>query len=221
MKRSRLAPGKPLARTTPLERTSRLRSSGPIKAKRRDTGPTRKVADAVRDRFDGRCARCGKPGHTKQHRIPRQSGGSRHDPRINKLSNLVWLCGDGTTLCHGEVESHRKKGRADGYLVRRKDDPRLAPMRLWDDRWVLLDDLGGVSETEDPHAVPVREAPVREQGGGEPAPRTRGPHAGRRPCGADEVPVPAVPGMAFDEQATQAPATEVGAAAAVLNGGAA
>jgi hypothetical protein len=146
MKRSRLKPGKPLARNTPLARTSRLRSSGPIKAKRRDTGPSRKVGDVVRDRFEGRCARCGQQGHTKQHRIPRQSGGSRNDPRINKMSNLVWLCGDGTTLCHGEVESNRIQGRKDGYLVRRREDPNLAPMRLWDGRRVLLKDDGQVVE---------------------------------------------------------------------------
>jgi hypothetical protein len=62
------------------------------------------------------------------------------------MSNLVWLCGDGTTLCHGEVESNRIQGRKDGYLVRRREDPNLAPMRLWDGRRVLLKDDGQVVE---------------------------------------------------------------------------
>lgn len=134
----------PLRTTRPLRRTRRLRSSGPIKPKRTGTGPTPDAEEIVRNRFEGRCARCGVIGHSVHHRIPRQAGGTS-DPTINRLSNLVWLCGDGVALCHGEVESHRSQARADGYLVRRRDDPSTVPIRLWDGRRVLLDDTGGVT----------------------------------------------------------------------------
>jgi hypothetical protein len=119
----------------------------PVKQRRRDTGPRKSVADLARERFGDLCARCGLPGHTIQHRRPRQIGGSR-DPRINALPNLVLLCGDGTTLCHGTVESHRTQAQADGYLVRWPTDPRDVPMLLWDGRRVLLTDDGLWTEVE-------------------------------------------------------------------------
>lgn len=136
-----------LARRTPLERTTRLRSSGPATARRRDTGPKRSVRNIVRERFDEKCARCGRLGHSVQHRMPRGAGGTP-DPLINRLSNLVWLCGDGTVLCHGVVESRREQAREDGYLIKHGRDvrPWLVPMRLWDGRTVLLDDMGGYAE---------------------------------------------------------------------------
>jgi 5-methylcytosine-specific restriction endonuclease McrA len=136
-----------LRTTTPLERTTRLRSNGPIRSTRKNTGPRKPAKNTVRDRFDGKCARCGQDGHSVQHRMPRQMGGSP-DPAINRLSNLVWLCGDGTTLCHGAVESDRVRARADGYLIKRgrNVDPAKVSMLLWDGRRVLLDDRGGYRE---------------------------------------------------------------------------
>lgn len=73
------------------------------------------------------CRRCGKQGDSIQHRIPRGMGGSK-DPRINSLSNLVMLCGDGTRGCHGYVESHRDEAYSTGWLVHRFEDPELVPL---------------------------------------------------------------------------------------------
>lgn len=134
----------------PIRRRTRLKaagaapsSSGPTKARRRtDTGPKRADKDIVFARFDGLCARCGRPAESIQHRKPRQMGG-RPEPGINRLSNLVALCGDGTTKCHGEVESNRAQAREDGYLVRDALNPRLVQVRLWSGRRVYLDDEGG------------------------------------------------------------------------------
>lgn len=96
----------------------------------------------MRLRFFGRCCRCGRDGETIQHRIPRGMGGTR-DPRINRPSNLLWVCGDGTRKCHGYMEN---KGRAEayekGWLVARAADPREVPVVLWDGRRVVLDDEG-------------------------------------------------------------------------------
>lgn len=50
------------------------------------------------------------------HRRPRGSGGTSV-PWINFPSNLILLCGSGTTGCHGWVESHRDEARALGFLV--------------------------------------------------------------------------------------------------------
>jgi 5-methylcytosine-specific restriction protein A len=107
----------------------------------RYTGPDDLTRELVRLRFFGKCCRCGRDGETIQHRIPRGMGGT-HDPRVNRPSNLLWVCGDGTRKCHGHMESRRVEAREKGWLVTRTDDPREVPVVLWDGRRVLLDDEG-------------------------------------------------------------------------------
>lgn len=81
----------------------------------------------VRDR--GCCQRCGRAclteSHSIQHRRPRQMGG---DAGAHTMANLVLLCGSATTGCHGHVESYRIQAYADGWLVRRHDDPAAVPV---------------------------------------------------------------------------------------------
>lgn len=74
------------------------------------------------------CEICG----TKQemssihHRTPRGMGGSR-DKKLNSMANLVYICGSGTTGCHGRVESYREQAYERGWLVRRGVDPETVP----------------------------------------------------------------------------------------------
>jgi len=62
----------------------------------------------------------------------RRMGGSR-DPRLNEPSNLVLLCGSGTSAddsqgkCHQIVESKRRVATADGWLVSQHADPPDVP----------------------------------------------------------------------------------------------
>lgn len=93
-------------------------------------------------RFGGRCARCGDFGASIQHRKPRRLGGTV-DPAINFPSNLIWVCGSGTTGCHGHMESYRTEAYAMGWLLHAADDPTAVPVVLWDGRRVLLDNVGG------------------------------------------------------------------------------
>ncbi|HEX3778489.1 MAG TPA: HNH endonuclease [Pseudonocardiaceae bacterium] len=139
VKRSRLNRRTPLHTTTPLERTSRLPSSGPIKAKRRDTGPTRSVRDIVRARAGNRCELCRRDDGPMDihHRRPRAMGGTS-DPATNRPSNLVLLCRE----CHSNIESNRDGAQLIGWLVRQRADP--SRVQLWRfPGWVLLDDEGG------------------------------------------------------------------------------
>lgn len=69
--------------------------------------------------------------------------GGTSDPAINYLSNLLWVCGTGTTGCHGYMESYRTEACAKGWLVGDGQDPALVPVLLWDRRRVLLDNEGG------------------------------------------------------------------------------
>lgn len=93
----------------------------------RSTGPDVETRELVRWRDRDRCRRCGAPTWQIHHRKPRGMGGTR-DPLINDPSNLVLLCGSGTTGCHGWVEMHRTAAREQGWLVSQHADPRYQPI---------------------------------------------------------------------------------------------
>lgn len=76
-----------------------------------------KLRQLVWDRAGGACDRCGRPitgEHSVHHRLPRRAGG-RQD--AHTAANCVLLCGSGTTLCHGRVESHRAEAYTQGFLI--------------------------------------------------------------------------------------------------------
>jgi hypothetical protein len=52
------------------------------------------------------------------HRADRGMGGSKA-PWMNLPSNLVVLCGSGTTGCHGFVTNHKRDAVAEGFSVLR------------------------------------------------------------------------------------------------------
>lgn len=86
----------------------------------------------------GRCARCGSASPlTVQHRRGRGSGGD------NRASNLLTLCGSGTTGCHGWTEANPAEADRLGYSVPPGEDPAEWPVEhnAWG-RVLLLDDGG-------------------------------------------------------------------------------
>lgn len=109
------------------------------------TGPTPEIRRLVarRDRYE--CVRCGREldqvwsGHSLHHRLPR----SHPFPGLHNPSNLIHLCGSGTTGCHGWVHAHPKASYESGWLVHMDADPGDVP--VWSARhgWILLDDHGG------------------------------------------------------------------------------
>lgn len=128
------------------------------------TGPDDLTTELVKWRFYGRCCRCGEPGETIQHRIPRGMGGSRHNPRINLPSNLLWVCGDGTRKCHGHMERERTEAYENGWLVPRETgglptDPSTVEVLLWDGRRVLLDNEGEAHPAAPHCPSPRRDTP--------------------------------------------------------------
>jgi hypothetical protein len=57
-------------------------------------------------------------------------GGTRR-PWINQLTNLLLLCGSGTTGCHDRVEANRAVAYAAGWLIRgHSTDPATVPVEL-------------------------------------------------------------------------------------------
>ena len=114
--------------------------------KRANTGPSAATRELVAARAGGRCERCGTPAigsHNLHHRSARGRGGTKRDG-VNEASNLLYLCGSGTTGCHGWVESHRALAYQLGLLVHSWDDPREVRVLVWtflgNQRYFLTDD---------------------------------------------------------------------------------
>ncbi len=102
-------------------------------------------------RAGGSCERCGRTialthrDYSFHHRRPRGMGGSR-TAGTHLPSNLLLLCGSGTTGCHGEVESKRVESFFEGWLVHQGDDPGAEPVLLHDGRRVLLSPSGSYTD---------------------------------------------------------------------------
>jgi hypothetical protein len=110
-------------------------------------------------RDGGRCQWCGyllfasldpisqpRRQYSLQHRRPRGMGGSK-DPALGLPSNGVLVCGTGTTLCHGHIESNRDEAKRRGFLISGMGSPAtfsLINFHAWE---FWLDDAG--------NAVPV------------------------------------------------------------------
>ena len=63
-------------------------------------------------------------------------------PGLNQPSNLLTLCGSGTTGCHGWTHAHPAQAREDGFLVSAYNDhPETTPVRTWKG-WMLPDNTG-------------------------------------------------------------------------------
>ena len=111
---------------------------------RASTGPSADTRALVTARAGGICEVCGeKPtrDYSIHHRRPRGMGGTR-SPAVNSPANLMYVCGSGTTGCHGLIESDRKWAASLGYLVRSGQDPVEEPIVLHRKRRVYLDPSG-------------------------------------------------------------------------------
>ena len=107
-------------------------SEGPIPAS---------IRAAVLDRDGNRCAKCAgwrAEGMNLHHRQLRSQGGK------NVLSNLISLCGSGTTGCHGWAHRKVADARAIGLIVPSWADPAESPVRTWHGLVLLTDDLANL-----------------------------------------------------------------------------
>lgn len=127
----------------------------------RNTDPPRLTVLRVRARDGDACVICGATRElSTQHRVARGMGGSLL-PWINGPTNLITLCGSGTTGCHGWVEHHPTFSREAGWSVPRSLVPADVPV-LFPEGWVLLRDDFTVQP------ITVDEACARGLGGSRP-----------------------------------------------------
>lgn len=94
--------------------------------------------DQLRERSEGICEVCGSaPATNCHHRKNKSQGGG------NELSNLMHVCGSGTTGCHGWITENPAKSYRYGLSVRSYGNPAMAQV-FRRGEWVLLTDDGDV-----------------------------------------------------------------------------
>lgn len=106
----------------------------------------KRVRDAVVDREDRCCARCGQwaEGGSLHHRRLKSAGGK------NTIQNLILLCGSGTTGCHGWAHHERLDALAVGLIVRGFHNPAERPVKVYGHGWVYLHPSGVYVPAEAP-----------------------------------------------------------------------
>ncbi len=87
---------------------------------------TTETREKVLERDAGRCVRCGRGNLLNIHHRRLRS----HPwPGLHQPSNLIVLCGSGTTGCHGYVHAHVKEAYDKGWLVHGYvDEPENVPV---------------------------------------------------------------------------------------------
>lgn len=97
-----------------------------------------KSRSLLRERSDRICEVCGLARATNaHHRKNRSQGGG------DELSNLLDVCGSGTTGCHGWITENPATSYLNGWSVRQPDSPLEVPV-FYRGTFVVLDDLGNM-----------------------------------------------------------------------------
>jgi hypothetical protein len=121
------------------------------------SAPTAKTCRAVDERDRQCCKRCGISlevvAGSRHHRKRRRDGG-------HETSNLVLLCGSGTTGCHGWAHANPAAARASGYIIlaNGRGEPSYIPVRAFKDgafQWVQLDNDGGETPITEQFAMEI------------------------------------------------------------------
>jgi hypothetical protein len=106
--------------------------------------PSRKTCDLVDARDECCCVRCGRSLYSvltfsRHHRRMR----SHSFPGLHETSNVIDVCGSGSTGCHGFIHSHPQFAYSQGWLLHSWDEhPDRIPIHTYRHGWVLLDDQG-------------------------------------------------------------------------------
>ena len=127
-----------------MDKMARRIRRGQWPAAKKSTGNRipQKVRDALHERAGSLCEMCSKPANNAHHRRNLSQQGQ------NVLSNLLLLCGSGTTGCHGWVTEHPAMSYRNGWSIEGDvQQPGDVPVRRRGDL-VLLSDDGSITPTE-------------------------------------------------------------------------
>jgi hypothetical protein len=107
----------------------------------------RKARELLYQRSSHVCELCSsRRGTNAHHRKPRSLGG------LWTPSNLLHLCGSGSTGCHGYVTTNPQIAREQGWSVPSWADPARTPVWIAWREFVFLDDHGNY-QNEDGEAA--------------------------------------------------------------------
>lgn len=101
--------------------------------KPKEKNPTEGTRRIVLERDHYRCVRCGRDvrhtpfGYSIHHRRLR----SHPYAEMHSSSNLITLCGSGTTGCHGWVHENVKEAERLGLIVSGFARPESIPVQTW------------------------------------------------------------------------------------------
>ena len=101
--------------------------------KPKENKPSETTRQIVLERDEYRCVKCGRDirttpfGYSIHHRRLR----SHPFAGLHQPSNLVTLCGSGTTGCHGWVHSHYTDAMKLGLIVSGYAKPENIPLHAW------------------------------------------------------------------------------------------
>jgi hypothetical protein len=114
--------------------------------------PSKHTCDLVDARDEARCVRCGKSLYnaltfSRHHRRMR----SHPFPGLHEASNVIDVCGSGSTFCHGWIHEHPREAMANGWLVSGfEDHPETVPVLTAQHGWALLGNDGNWTPTTQP-----------------------------------------------------------------------
>jgi hypothetical protein len=104
----------------------------------------KKARELLAARSNGICELCSAARATNAHHRKNASQGGQWTP-----SNLLHLCGSGSTGCHGHVTTHPQVSREQGWSVPSRLDPAETPVWVAWRGWVFLDDTGSIEQAEE------------------------------------------------------------------------
>lgn len=118
---------------------------------KRPKQPSSEIRDICARRDGLRCARCGKSLEGVSVSLHHRRLRSHPFDALHEPANLIWLCGSGTTDCHGWVHAHPTEAYRLGYLVHAYELPEDVPIYHKRYGWALLDNDGGVTRLFNRH----------------------------------------------------------------------
>ena len=110
-------------------------------------GPSREVRELCGERDQARCVICGKPLYGVPASLHHRRMRSHPYDAMHKAANLIWVCGSGTTFCHGMIHANPALAYKMGWLVHSYETAVNVPIYTWHG-WMMLGNNGSMVKVD-------------------------------------------------------------------------